>query len=147
MMGLFRVGMAIGTLGAVSPYSRQSRDTRVIMREARKQTALLAEIADPGKAERIRLAQKVELENLQKRAASERENCRPGNQVAFRVVALLLGLLILMVSIMGTVEAAMSDSIGGAIVGALFTISIVILLFRATPHKTEGVPASPEPTQ
>jgi hypothetical protein len=49
--------MSIGTMGAVSPHSRQSRDTRALRNEARKQTALLAQIADPQAAERARAAQ------------------------------------------------------------------------------------------
>lgn len=44
-MGMFRIAASIGTMGAVSPRSRQSRDTRALRNEARKQTALLRQIA------------------------------------------------------------------------------------------------------
>lgn len=51
-MGMLRVAASIGTMGAVSPRSRASRDTRAIMRESKKQTELLARIADPAAYER-----------------------------------------------------------------------------------------------
>lgn len=51
-MGMFRIAASLGTMGAVSPRSRQSRDTRALRNEARKQTALLRQIAAASAASR-----------------------------------------------------------------------------------------------
>lgn len=71
-MGLIRTTLTISTVGVVNPRSRKQRVAAAQLREMKAQTALLQQIADPGKAERERDAKEAKIAELRARRDAAR---------------------------------------------------------------------------
>lgn len=156
-MGLIRKSLMVGTLGGVSGSSKKQRVAKASLRELRQQTALLAQIADPGAVAR----QHAEVQAA-KDARQARRDARRGPNVVFvekpqttrsprqskalRTVCWTVAIFFALGAIGGAAAGSPVGVIGCSAIVALMRYFLYRPRKTLTQNNTEEAPASQEPT-
>jgi predicted phage tail protein len=157
-MGLIRKSLMVGTLGGVSGSSKKQRVAKASLRELKQQTALLAQIADPGAAARQHATVQAARDARQARRDARRgpnvvfvekpQTVRPARQS--KTLRTVCGVVMIFFAL-AAIGAMADGSVGGSIACVLVSITAFLLMSGVIPRRaltqssTEEAPASQEP--
>ena len=157
-MGLIRKSLMVGTLGGVSGSSKKQRVAKASLRELKQQTALLAQIADPGAAARQGAEIQARIEARQQRIVERRAAraqrtkdrnkvaaCRPWLTLTMRFCCWAVAIIFALGAIGGAAAGSPVGVIGCSAIVALMCYFLYRPRKVLTPNSTEGVPASQAP--